>query len=576
MVRETSCSAEMEFVDVSAIADAADSSSAFTYEDLEKLKSVEKEADYGTGELNQFVLDGSKEIVPSSGPDVAYWSEKSGEDCLFTNEQSITRTFSQPHTSSGITLVFADDYPISCRITWYGENGIKMDSASYVPNTSEYFCRKLVANYYGIKVEFLKTRLPFQYVKLQYIMHGQHLEWKSDYISSAKTTEEVDLTMATLSINKCSISILDTADDFNLEDDNGNWNAIQKTQPVSLYETVDGVRRNRGIYYIDSFSTAEKIITFDLIDGIGLMDNYTFDKGEIYTNQNAGELYDAIFDTCGIASYEIAENIRQIAVNGWLEVQTCREALQMLAFACGAVVDQNENGAVIVREATREVVNTVPTSRKFMDSSTLELSEYVSGVSIEYNTYSIAADESEVFKGELTPGTSKILFSNPVSPATLSISPSGEILSANTNYAIVKVESAAEYVISGKTYEEISNTLYLSVDEINANEKENVKGFGTLTLAPVGGYEQVAKKLLDYFSLRLVIKVKFLMDDEYVANWARIQRGKSKEFYAFFESLETDLVGGFISTASCRGYSKSVIESYYAGNELYLGQEGII
>ena len=87
MVRETSCNAEMEFVDVSAIADATDSSSAYTYQNLEKLKANEDESPYGTGELNQFILDGTKEILPDD-VDVAYWSEKSNAECLFDTEST--------------------------------------------------------------------------------------------------------------------------------------------------------------------------------------------------------------------------------------------------------------------------------------------------------------------------------------------------------------------------------------------------------------------------------------------------------------------------------------------------------
>lgn len=72
----TYCRAEMKFIDVTALADAA-----VTTDDNQSIGSVglfadqTKQSDYGTFELNQFILDGSKSVLPENPNDIAFWSE---------------------------------------------------------------------------------------------------------------------------------------------------------------------------------------------------------------------------------------------------------------------------------------------------------------------------------------------------------------------------------------------------------------------------------------------------------------------------------------------------------------------
>lgn len=72
----TYCRAEMKFIDVTALSDAT-----VTTDDNQGIGSVELFADqteqegYGTFELNQFILDGSKSVLPDNPNDIAFWSD---------------------------------------------------------------------------------------------------------------------------------------------------------------------------------------------------------------------------------------------------------------------------------------------------------------------------------------------------------------------------------------------------------------------------------------------------------------------------------------------------------------------
>ena len=70
----TSCTVDMIFSDVTALGDATETNngSVLSTNSLFKTKTLQK--NYGTMELNQFVLNGSKSILPVSPADIAFWS----------------------------------------------------------------------------------------------------------------------------------------------------------------------------------------------------------------------------------------------------------------------------------------------------------------------------------------------------------------------------------------------------------------------------------------------------------------------------------------------------------------------
>ena len=107
-------------------------------------------------------------------------------------------------------------------ITWYTLSGTKLDTMSFHPTSLVFCCVNQVENYGKIIIEFVKTRLPNRYVKLQYILYGRYISWKDDLIQTGKVLEEIDETSATLSINTAEISIIDENNDFDIENEGGS------------------------------------------------------------------------------------------------------------------------------------------------------------------------------------------------------------------------------------------------------------------------------------------------------------------------------------------------------------------
>lgn len=573
----TYCRAEMKFIDVTALEDAT-----VTTNNNQSIGSVglfadqTASSDYGTFELNQFILDGSKSVMPDNPNDIAFWSETlSKDDCTFETNPKITITFKEQHTSAAITLYFEDEPPAELKITWYTISGTKLVTETFCPDSLIYVCNNQVQNYGKIEIEFVRTSFPERYIKLQYILYGKYIVWDKDMIQTAKVQEDIDVTSATLSINEADISIVDMNNDFDAENENGSWKSVQKTQEVTLSEFKNGNMIPMGAFFINDFSFSKNIAKFKLVDVVGLLDKYTFYEGQVYNNVRAEVILNAIFATAGIKKYTIDEKVGNILLSGYLAIQTCRKALQQVCFACGAVADDSRSDTIKVYKPDRYVKSTVGTDRKFNGNTKVSLEKYISGVNIEMKNYALEEKTSDIYKKTLPVGDTKITFSSPYLPSSITAS-AGKLKEVKTNYLIINMPAAGQCHITGIKYANTTFSYEKSVDKIESGETENIKKYSGCTIYNADILPDIAAYLLDYHALRKKVGMKYLVDLEQVGNWANINSIGGKTSTTLIESQTLDLTGGFIATATCRGYSIVVTEDVFAGTELYTGGDVLI
>lgn len=573
----TYCRAEMKFIDVTALADAS-----VTTDDNQGIGSIElfaeqtEQKSYGTFELNQFVLDGSKSVLTENPKDIAFWNDAlSKEDCTFETDPKITVTFQEQHTSAAITLYFEDEPPAELKITWYTIAGTKLITETFYPDSLIYVCNNHVQNYGKIEIEFVRTSFPQRYIKLQYILYGKYIVWDKDMIQTAKVQEDIDVTSASLSINEADISIVDINDDFDAENENGAWKSVQKTQEVTLSEFKNGNMIPMGAFFINDFSFSKNIAKFKLVDVVGLLDKYTFYEGQIYNNVRAEVILNAIFATAGIKKYTIDEEVGNILLSGYLAIQTCRKALQQVCFACGAVADDSRSDTIKVYKPDRYAKSTVGTDRKFNGNTKVSLEKYISGVNIEMKNYALEEKTSDIYKKTLPTGDTKITFSSPYLPSSITAS-AGTLKEVKTNYLIINMTAAGQCQITGIKYANTTFSYEKSVDKIEAGETENIKKYSGCTIYNADILPDIADYLLGYHALRKKVEMKYLVDLEQVGNWANINSIGGKTSTTLIESQTLDLTGGFIATATCMGYSIVVTEDVFAGTELYTGGDVLI
>ena len=330
-----------------------------------------------------------------------------------------------------------------------------------------------------------------------------------------------------------------------------------------------------GAFFINDFSFSKNIAKFKLVDVVGLLDKYTFYEGQIYNNVRAEVILNAIFATAGIKKYTIDEEVGNILLSGYLAIQTCRKALQQVCFACGAVADDSRSDKIKVYKPDRYVKSTVGTDRKFNGNTKVSLEKYISGVNIEMKNYALEEKNSDIYKKTLPAGDTKITFSSPYLPSSITAS-AGTLKEVKTNYLIINMPDAGQCHITGIKYANTTFSYEKRVDKIEAGETENIKKYSGCTIYNADILPDIAAYLLGYHALRKKVGMKYLVDLEQVGNWANINSIGGKTSTTLIESQTLDLTGGFIATATCMGYSIVGTEDVFAGTELYAGGDVLI
>jgi hypothetical protein len=575
----TSVKAEMKFIDVTALGDStftSDTIQAFSNLGLLSEDNETESNNYADLGINQMILDGSKAVLDGSEQDIGYWSSvRSNDNCLFDDNPVLAIDFTEAHSSSGLTLYFAEDYPTQIRITWYDLEGNKIIGATFNPDSLIYVCKKQVTNYGKIEIEFMETSFPEQYIHLQYVLFGQYLQWSDTEIKTAKVVEEVDVTSNQLSINTAEVELIDEVDDFDISNSNGAWKSVQKNQIVTFTESVDDSVIPIGAFYIDKFSFKNNVVKFDLIDAVGLLDKTTFDAGTIYLDETVGNIVDAIMRGTGI-EYELDPELSDITLSGYLAIQSSRAALQQVAFVIGAVVDDSRSDKVRIYKPNRLIQHVVGIERKFNGTSDVTQDEYVSGVAVEFSKYTLANESNQIYDDVLSNGDNRIEFSGPYKADSVTVS-AGIIKDVTTNYIIVEMPTSGKCTIEGTPYEENKFTVSKMVDIVDAGEAPNIKKYEGITLFNPEMAESKLQSLLSYHSLRKVLSMKYLLDTEKSGEWANVQNIKHQGNATLIEKQTIDLTGGFTASATSRGYTLIIDSEYYTGSELYTGEEvGVI
>lgn len=572
-MRKTKPEVRFDLIDLTAVPDStATGDYNVDFADMGLLRDNIRMQDYTTQERNDFILDGTATILPDTITDVPYWTTRiSGPACVFPVDPVIQVRFGSPHTSIGLELYFAGDYPVEVKVSWITPK--ERIDRTYYPDNLEYFCACNVQNYTMIEIRFIRTRLPYQCIRLNHIKYGHEWTLDSQSIRSASVLEEMDITSATLSINTADIEIVDVNNDFELSQDNGMWRSLQRGQEISIVEHLDDTTVDCGTYFLETWESSKNIVKLHMIDLIGTMDKTNFYAGQIYSNTPTGTIIDAIMSSCGIEKYVVDKDVADIVLSGWLGIQSHRAALQQVAFASGAVADCSRGDQIRIYRPDRYVSRTIGLDRKFQGTK-ITLDEYVSGVSVAYVQYTLASEATEICKSTLPAGETRIEFSDPYLPSSLTVS-LGTIREAKTNYIVVSLPAAAECTVSGRKYERIENTYTASVPVIDAGETEKTETYSGCTLMDSSRAPEVAEYILNYLQLRQTVELRYICQGEAVGNWCNIANAGGRYATTGISSQTLDLTGGYIATATCHGYSTVSTEDTYSG-EPYVGERGVI
>lgn len=547
------------------------------------LESVPSQNKYGTLESEQWLMDGSFSFFPEV-PEQYFWglwsTTQSDKNGVFADPPVLDITFTQDHSSSGLTLHFyipTDDWASRIKIQWFSQDGGLISTALFYPDAVDYYCAKKVENYRRIRIHFLETNHPGRYLKLAGIDYGVYLHFSGHEIVEAHVLEECDPLSSEISINTLNVSLYNKEGRFSILNPEGYFDVLQHKQKFTVWEDVKQDARSTGsvsycmgtFYLSDWSNSGDTLADFSAVDAIGLLDGAPFDGG-IY-DTTAAELAEAILTGY---SYTLDGSLAAERVQGYIAAGTRREALQQLAFAIGAVVDCSRGELIRIAPAPSKASGMITYDRKLQDGSKVTLNPLITAVAVTAHRYLPGEATEELYRDTLDPGIYRVTFNAPAVVDSLTVT-GAELTESGVNLCTLTVAKAGEVCVTGRKYTDSTVVLRRTAANLPPNAQDNELTVTDATLVGPSRAEAVAVRVLEHYAQRYEQNFSMVAGDEKLADRLIIQSFGGEMVRGVLTKLEFDLTGGFLADAKVIGRRLTSNAAAYAG-EIHAGERSLI
>jgi hypothetical protein len=283
--------------------------------------------------------------------------------------------------------------------------------------------------------------------------------------------------------------------------DNGTTYLHRATWGTPVWWYVGGKVFAKG-YMSKAERIGKTLYRITCMSGIGLLDN-KMHTGGLYNRTAASTIFSSIIG--GLFSYTVADDVKDVEVNGWLPYETARNNLHALLFALGAAMTKKSNGDYLIEflDTNPKNVIKVPEDRVMMGGR-VEYTVPIDGVEVTEHAFFATNNDEEVTLYD-TAGTYvdnlTVVFDNaPVHNLTAT---SGlTIVTSHVNYAIITGTGQ----LTGRAYTHTIRTVTAGGGTNNIRKVENN------CLVSYANSYAIAKRVYQYFTTAKRIESKLLLD----------------------------------------------------------------
>jgi len=449
----------------------------------------------GTGELNQWILNGNYAGIPDSLAGAAVWSRSlSNENGRFAAPIVLTLELDDIFSSVGITFRFDPHGPDWCNdlnIKWYRDSSLLAD-INFAPNDWEYFCQKEVSNYNKLVVTFYGTAAPYRYLKLWDALYGMVRVFDGDELRGVNLFQAASVISEQLEINTLR---------FTLSSKDPVPFMFQRKQPLEVFNRD----RLQGVHYITaSKRTGESIYDIDAVDAKGLLEE-SYHVGGIYNNITFSDL---VREIIGNYTCKIDPALTSLALSGWLPSDTRRNNLAQAAFAAGAVVDTSGSHEIRIF-APPTISSSEFREGRMFEGASIETSALVTAVQVVEHRFATGGDTAVLFEGALS-GAVEVTFGDPHHNLTIA---GGTILESGANYAMIS-GTGAVVTLRGSAYLHTTKIVEIKNPNVSARDISNVITVENATLVSASNSSAVAQRVYDKYQRREIVAARLLLENE--------------------------------------------------------------
>lgn len=352
--------------DPDAIVDAsASDNNSLYYAETDKVLDQENDTSpiYATMERNQWLLDGSRQIIPATNYEYnRYIGENiSDDEGTFNENPIVTLSFSETHTDViyGVTITWSTllgEYAKEFIVTAYNGNDIVAtktvtDNVSVV---SSVFMD--IVDYDKITVEIVKWSMPYRRARIEKLLMGVELVFTKNDILSYSHSQRVHPLSTELPSSEISFSLDNSQDAFDFYNNTGWYKYIIERQEVKVeygykigdeLEWIDG-----GIFYLSEWNAPQNGLSADFkATDIFTFMTETYYKGMAFSGKTLYQLAeDVLNDVKFPLKWVIDETLKEITTTSPLPLDTQATCLQLIANAGGSVLYQDRQGVIHIKQ----------------------------------------------------------------------------------------------------------------------------------------------------------------------------------------------------------------------------------
>lgn len=267
-----------------------------------------------------------------------------------------------------------------------------------------------------------------------------------------------------------------------------------------------------GKFYVEkSTRTGVRKYDYDCISAIGLLDKQYY-AGNLFHGENFVLVVNEIMQGSGV-TYSFDADIANVAVYGWIQYGTKRDALRQLLFATNAHVFKDSNQNVIFKYLNLSQQLEIPGDRVF-DKGSIEYPKLATKISVsEHAFYSLGTEETVVLydntQGLAVNGLLVQFSEAPIILSTFATTGTLVIESASVNHAVV----SGQGTLTGKPYTHVTqNIVRTDAEALDREEYEVTVTDATLVTAV--NSENVADRVADYYFHQYIAKADIYVEDE--------------------------------------------------------------
>ena len=309
--------------------------------------------------------------------------------------------------------------------------------------------------------------------------------------------------------------------------------------------------------------TAKTYFDIIAVSAIGVLDGQDHNGG-LYTGQTFQTVAAEII--AGQFKFTCAADVAGIQIFGWLPIGTRRTNLHQLLFACGVMLSKDANGDIYFRFPDAETYKHIPRGRIFLEGS-IDYMTPVTRVDVVEHAFLALNTDQTVTLFDNTDGSGAAdhtpvkFMQAPV--RDLATTGSLTILESGVNYAIV----SGTGTLTGRPYTHTTKVVSRSVSD--SDHAQRTERFGVNTLVSIANSENVARRLLSYYSSARTVLSEIDLEDEKPGELISFHNPYDEPELAFLSAAEIrassflrascEMVTGYVPSGQGNNYTEAVV-----------------